>query len=72
MRDMTKLVQYEIHQEVQTAGGRDTVILMTNTAPDPTPEMLKAYEARLAPRIREYEKFGKITVMRQTREEVKL
>ncbi|HOM58037.1 MAG TPA: hypothetical protein PLG27_09830 [Candidatus Latescibacteria bacterium] len=69
---MTKLVQYEIHQEVQTATGANNVLLMTNTAPDPTPEGLARYEKLLAPRIRKYEEWGTIIVIRQTWEEVKL
>lgn len=72
MSAFTQLVTYEIHQEVQTATGANNVLLMTNAAPDPTPEGLARYEKLLAPRIRKYEEWGTIIVIRQTREEVKL
>lgn len=68
----SKLVHYELHQEVQTGLGTQTIKVIENNCLDSDEAGLAAFESRLAPRIREYEKFGKITVIRQTREEVKL
>lgn len=69
---LKKLVVYEIHQTVQTALGENEIKLMETTCLDNDEAGMSVFEERLAPRIREYEKWGEIIVIRQTREEVAL
>ena len=66
----TKVVTYEIHLEVDTPIGSNSVKMMEMTCLDNDPAGMAVFEERLRPRIKEWESWGQIVVVRQIREEV--
>ena len=67
-----KTIHYELHQVVDTALGSQMVKLLEMQCLDTDQSGVAVFESRLAPRLREYEKFGKIKLIRKTHEEISI
>ncbi len=65
-----KVVTYEVHLEVETPIGHNSVKIMDMTCLDSDPAGMAVFEERLRPRIKEWKPWGQIVVIRQIREEV--
>lgn len=68
----TKLVVYEIYQEISTPIGTNDALIQSIPCMDTDESGIALFERRLKPRLYEYGKWGKISLIRTTREAVDL